>query len=230
MPRTHTPHLRGGRAGARSAVLVLHGGREHGTSPTSPIQSSYLRMLDFYAALRRQKDDAAVYMLRFRVRGWNAGGEPDPVADARWALDRIGERQPGAPIALLGHSMGGRAAVAVADDPRVVGVCALAPWLPDGEPLPDSGTRVRFAMAHGTSDTMTSAPLSLRYAERLREAGAEVARFELPGGKHALLDQPGVWRRFAVHTTLGLAGDRPLPDAVAEAFNTPLNQRLVRIP
>ena len=133
------------------------------------------------------------------------------MADARWALDRISAQLPGAPIALLGHSMGGRTAFAVADDPRVVGVCGLAPWLPDGEPLPPADSDARFVIAHGTADPTTSAPLSLAYAERLRAQGAAVARFELPDAKHALLDKPRLWRRFAVRTTLGLVGDRPAP-------------------
>ena len=49
-----TPYLRGGRGdGATRAVLVLHGGREHGRMPTSSRQLAYLRMLDLYWALRR---------------------------------------------------------------------------------------------------------------------------------------------------------------------------------
>ena len=216
------PHLRGGTLGpgAESAVLVLHGGRERSTMETSPFQLSYLRMLDMYAGLRRHSRSCAVYLLRYRVRGWNpGGGVPDPVVDARWALDQISDRHPALPIALLGHSMGARTAFAVADHPRVVGICALAPWLPQHEPLPPVRDDVRYVIAHGTSDRMTSAPLSKMYAMRLRAAGSQVARFEFEGGKHALLDQPALWHQFAVRTTLGLAGDRPLPAAIAAALD-----------
>lgn len=200
--------------------MVFHGGREHGHQATSPFQSSYLRMLDFYLGLRQSSRTAAVYLVRFRVRGWNPGqAVPDPVADARYVLDEVATRHPGAPIALLGHSMGGRTAFAVADHPAVVGVCGLAPWLPDGEPLPGRIEGTRFVLAHGTSDSMTSAPLSLRYAQRLHAAGGAVARFELPGAKHALLDRPALWHRFAVSTTLGLVGDAPLPPPVAAALD-----------
>lgn len=217
MSGTDGPHLRGGKRGAERAVLVLHGGREYSLTPTSSFQSPYLRMLDFYLSLRlRASSDTAVYLLRFRVRGWNPErAVPDPVTDARWALNRISAELPGVPIALLGHSMGGRTAFAVAEDPRVVGVCGLAPWLPVGEPLPPSDSTARFVIAHGTADPTTSAPLSLAYAERLRAQGNQVARFELPDAKHALLDKPRLWRRFATRTTLGLVGDGPLPDSVA---------------
>jgi dienelactone hydrolase len=221
MPTLPEPKLRGGRAGARRAVLILHGGREHGLMPTSSRQSPYLRMLDFYLALKlRKASDTAVYLLRYRVRGWNPERHvPDPVADARWALDRISAELPGAPIAILGHSMGGRTAFAIAEDPRVIGVCALAPWLPEGEPLPPADSRARFVIAHGTADPTTSARLSLDYALRLRAQGSAVARFELLDAKHALLDKPRLWRRFAVRATLGLVGDRPMPPSVERQFD-----------
>jgi alpha-beta hydrolase superfamily lysophospholipase len=229
--------LRGGAPrhvdSVRSAVLVLHGGREHSRQPTSSRQLAVLRMVDMYAGLRRQSIAAAVYLLRHRVRGWNPGApspqEPDPVRDARWALAQIRSRYGALPIVLLGHSMGGRTAFAVADDPNVVGVCALAPWLPPGEPLLRARPDQRFVIAHGTSDRMTSAPASLQYAERLRAAGTHVARFELAGAGHALLDRPWLWHRFAVDVSLGLAGDRGLPPGVEAAF-TPRAAGSLRLP
>jgi acetyl esterase/lipase len=221
MTDTHSISLRGGREGASCAVLILHGGRERSQLPTTPWQLSYIRMLDMYAGLRKASKGCAVYLLRYRMRGWNAdGGEPDPVCDARWALDRIAHDHPGAPVSLLGHSMGGRTAFAVADHPSVVGVCGLAPWLPADEPIARVRPEQRFVLAHGTGDRMTSGPLSLAYAARLRAAGAATARFELEGAKHAMLNQPSLWRRFAVATTLGLVGDRPLPDGVARALSS----------
>ena len=45
-----------------------------------------------------------------RVRGWN-GAQRSPVADVEQALDELAARFPGVPIALVGHSMGGRAAM-----------------------------------------------------------------------------------------------------------------------
>lgn len=202
-------------------MLILHGGQEESRSPTSPFQSSYVRMLDFYWGLRKASQHSAVYLLRFRRRGWNATfGTPDPIVDARWALHELERRHPAAPVAILGHSMGGRTAFAVAVHPNVVGICALAPWLPENEPLPPARTAQRLVIAHGTSDRLTSALLSRAYAQRLREAGQSVARFELPGGRHALLDRPTLWHAFAVRTTLGLVGDRPLPPRVASGLTS----------
>lgn len=219
-PMGTTAELRGGRRDARSAVLVLHGGQEHNSAPTSQRQLSYLRMLDMYAGLRRAARHCAVYLLRHGVRGWNAiNGAGAPVAEAWDALETITTRHPGAPVALLGHSMGGRTAFAVAGHPGVVGVCALAPWLPESEPLPTFGPSAHFVLAHGTGDRTTSPLLSLQYADRLQARGATVARFELEPGDHALLRSAPLWHRFAVRTTLGLVGNRQLPAGVAAALH-----------
>ena len=216
-----TPILRGGRRGrVDSAVLVLHGGQEESLSPTGRLQSSYLRMIDFYLGLRQRSRRSAVYLLRYRARGWNARyGPPAPVTDARGALERIVGRHPDVPVALLGHSMGGRVAVSLSSHPAVAGVCALAPWLPPGEPLPATPGTARFVLAHGTADRVTSPAASTAYAERLRATGTPAARFELLRGDHALLEQALLWHRFAVLTTLGLAGERPLPLGVAQALD-----------
>ena len=213
-----SPSLRGGSRRASlvsSAILVLHGGRERDHSATRPWQPAYLRMLDLYAGLRAGSRNCAVYLLRHGVRGWNAeDSEPSPVNDARWALARITAAHPEARIALLGHSMGGRTAMAVASTPRVVGVCALAPWLPAGEPLPKPDPSRRFVIAHGTADRTTSPVESLDFARRLRDRGDQVAYVEQPGGRHALVDEFWDWHRFAVRTSLGLVGDRPPPDVL----------------
>lgn len=201
--------------------------------PTASNQLSLLRMVDMYVGLRRRSRTAAVYLLRHRVRGWNpdASGraEPDPVVDARWALDQVTNRHGDVPVALLGHSMGGRTSFAVAADRRVVGVCALAPWLPDGEPLQVARAGQRFVLAHGTADAMASAPASLRYATRLRAAGAAVVRFELAGAKHSMLNHPALWHRFAVTVSLGLVGDGPLPTPIIAALRRP-NPENLRLP
>ncbi|MGI8700727.1 MAG: alpha/beta hydrolase [Nocardioidaceae bacterium] len=229
MPGAGSAFLRGSptsRAGTvAAAVLVLHGGRELSTQATAPRQAAVVRMLDMYVGLRRHSRGAAVYLLRYRLRGWNAdpGGasEPAPVVDVRWALAEIAGRHGDVPVALLGHSMGGRTAFAVADDPRVVGVCALAPWLPGGEPLPAVRADQRFVIAHGTADRTTSAAGSLSYAQRLRDHGASVARLELTGGRHALLESARLWHRLAVDVSLGLTGDGALPAGVARALTEP---------
>ena len=54
---------------------------------------------------------------------------PAPSPDTRLALEQIAAKYPGVPIGLLGHSMGGRVALHLADDERVSAIVALAPWV-----------------------------------------------------------------------------------------------------
>lgn len=193
----------------RAVALVLHGGAEAGLSGVRLWNTAYLRMVPLAKAVHRAgaRHGVEVRLLRNRVRGWN---EPalHPVVDARWALARIRRERPEAPVFLLGHSMGGRVALRVADDPTVTAVCALAPWTPDGEPVePVTGRTV--VIAHGTRDRITSPTDSYRYAQRARHNAGRLARFELLLEGHAMLQRPGAWNRLVSEFTLDAAGVSP---------------------
>ena len=57
-------------------------------------------------------------------RGWQSG--TTPVDDVRWALGRVRERWGSdVPVALVGHSLGGRAALLAATEPQVRSVVAM---------------------------------------------------------------------------------------------------------
>lgn len=201
---------------ANGLVMVLHGGRSRGYGRAHRGRLAYRRMLPFGRALRRagRPGGLAVWMLRYRVRGWNAP-DLDPVRDARWALDQVRERHGDVPVVLVGHSMGGRAALRVADDPSVVGVCALAPWIEDGEPVAQLAGR-SLLIAHGDRERMTDPVKSYRYAVAARRVAARVARFDVLGDGHAMLRRAGDWTDLVCRYTLGELGMSP-PDAEIEA-------------
>ena len=104
----------------------------------------------------------AVYVLRYRVRGWNAPAR-DALLDARWATAALAERHPGVPVVLLGHSMGGRAALGAAGAPNVAAVCALAPWLDGSDPVAQLAGRT-VLIAHGDRERYTDPAASYAYA------------------------------------------------------------------
>jgi dienelactone hydrolase len=186
----------------RAVVLVLHGGEESSLDLAHRLRPAYLRMLPFAVDLHRggRRRGVAVWLLCYRYRGWN---KPDlhPVADARWALAEIRRAHPDAPVALVGHSMGGRVALRVADEPGVVAVCALAPWTTEKDHVDQlAGTHV--LIAHGDLDRTTKPADSRAYAERARQAGATVSLLDIRGDGHAMLRRARVWtllvRRFVL--------------------------------
>ena len=122
----------------RAAVLVLHGGKAESRGPVEPRQLTVRRMQPFVRSISSLGGDLAVGQIRYRYRGWNEAAA-DAVADVEFALVAIGERYGPVPVVLVGHSMGGRAALQAAGHSRVRGVVALAPWLPDTDPVEQFG-------------------------------------------------------------------------------------------
>ncbi|PWS52979.1 alpha/beta hydrolase, partial [Streptomyces sp. FT05W] len=90
-------------------VLLLPDGESD--SRRRPSALSYAVRLPFARSLARagQEDGLAVHVVRYRTRGWNA--DADPAADARWAADEVVRRYGDVPVCLVGHGMGGRAAL-----------------------------------------------------------------------------------------------------------------------
>ena len=83
----------------------------------SPTQLSVLRMVPIARALARAfPKRLAVFRLLNAVRGWDT--RHTPVRDVSWAIERLGERyKKDLPIGLVGHSLGGRAALLSAGSP-----------------------------------------------------------------------------------------------------------------
>ena len=179
----------------RGVVLLLHGGAVSGRQRVRWSGIAVLRMMPFALALtRRAGDDLAVLRLKYRVRGWN-GADRNPLVDAAWALARIRDTWPGLPIAIVGHSMGGRVALQLGRDPDVAAVVALAPWIEGATPRPAVGTRV--LLVHGTRDGITDPRRTATLAVRLRDNGIDVRHLEVQGGDHPMLRQAGLWHDTA---------------------------------
>lgn len=187
-------------------VLVLHGGRVRSTEPAQTGHLSAARMRPFARAIARRMPDATVLMLQYRFRGWN-GADRSPVADARWALDRIRDRYGDVPVVLVGHSMGGRTAAAVADDPSVDTIVALAPWWPEGTEADTLRPGQHLQVLHGRLDRWTSPRLSLLATQRAAERGVDARWLSMGMAGHFMLMRPWVWTRRVV-AAVGAAAAR----------------------
>ena len=213
---THTPHLRFtvDDAQAKAVVLLLHGGSPHSFAPVDAFTGGVLRMIPFgRSVIRAGSGRIALASLRYAVRGWN-GERESPLPDARWALDQIGERFGDLPVGLVGHSMGGRVALRVANHERVRSVAALAPWLPKGELIPSMNGRI-VLLAHGSIDRTTDPRETFELARRLSAEGIEVEQHEFIGGRHSMLFPARPWHdmvaEFMVRTLLPPTHDSGSP-------------------
>ncbi|MEV1025995.1 alpha/beta fold hydrolase [Streptomyces sp. NPDC050264] len=186
-----------GGADPRSAVLVLHGGREAGREPARAWQPAALRMRPFLTAVSHAVPHHRLLVgsVRYRYRGWN-GAAADPLRDTEDALAELARRVGDIPVVLLGHSMGGRAALRAAGAPHVRGVVALAPWCPDGEPTDHLRDRTAIVV-HGDQDRITDPRASTAMMGRARAQGARTATLVVAGGDHAMLRRGRVWHRTA---------------------------------
>ena len=205
---THVPRR------AEAIALVLHGGasREHGAA-VSPTQLSVLRMLPVAGRLARAgRGRLAVFRLLNSTRGWDTAHTP--VDDARWALDQVEERLGRRlPTALVGHSLGGRAAILAGDADGVESVVALNPWVYPSDTVDLTGRRV--LVAHGTDDRIADPGRARTVAAALTRTARSVGVVDVEGARHAMLRRGGVFERLAADfvraTLLGDDVSAPVP-------------------
>lgn len=188
----------------QAVVVVLHGGGSRGDGVhVSPTQLSVLRMWPLAARIARAgRGRLAVVRLLNSYRGWNA--QHTPVHDVSWALGELQARYGGLPVGLVGHSLGGRAALLAAGDEQVRSVVALNPWLyPHEDPVP---TTAEVLVVHGLRDRVAPPSRSLAYVDHLARTGTHPAYLAVRDGKHAMLRHGRTFDRsaadFAVTTLL----------------------------
>jgi dienelactone hydrolase len=178
-----------------------------------------LRLIPVAWAIAAYIPTAAVYRLQFSVRGWNGDGAA-VLGDARWAIDQIAAAHPGLPIAVVGHSLGGRVAMHVVGSSsstaaaggasRVVGAVGLAPWVEPNDPV-DLLRGVPLAVVHGSRDRIVPEPSTRAWLARAARAGARIDSTLIDGAGHAMLRYFRRWHRLAADgvSTVLTAAEQP---------------------
>lgn len=193
-----------------AAVLVLHGGgSRRGNVMVSPAQLSVLRMLPIARRVARAgRGRLAVFRLLNSHRGWATAHTP--VDDALWALDQLRERfGREIPTCLIGHSLGGRAALLAGTATGVRSVVALAPFVyPEDSSTDLTGRQV--LVVDGSQDRIAKPELSAAIAKVL-ERTADVGHVRIVGGKHSMIRHhrvfDGLAADFATATMLGISSN-----------------------
>ena len=185
-------------ASAEGVVLLLHGGASRGEGVrVGPTQLSVVRMIaTARACARTARGRLAVYRLLNTYRGWDA--TRSPVADCDWAIDEVAARYGSVPVGLVGHSLGGRAALVAGDNPAVGSVAVLNPWLYPRDDPDLSGRSVLFV--HGGQDRVASIEKAETVARRLTRR-TSVGFIRIPDGKHAMLRHGSAYDRYAASFT-----------------------------
>lgn len=187
-------------------VLVLHGGASRPGSPAvSPTQLSVLRMVPIAGRIARAgRGRLEVHRLLNSARGWDA--THTPVDDVAWALDRVRRERPGLPVALVGHSLGGRAALLAGDRDGVRAVVALNPWIHPSDRVDLAGREV--LVVHGLQDRIALPERAHALVQRLQRT-TDVEWRTVPEGRHAMLRNAVAFERPAAAFVLAaLLGQR----------------------
>lgn len=162
------------------AVVCVNGGQ------AAEVQGTWSASLEWLVRrLARRFPELRFGEVRYRVKSWSRLDLC--VEDARAAIRECGARA----TLLLGFSMGGAVAAGAADEPSVVTVVGLAPWLPDRLDLGGLRGR-RLAVVHGSLDRPlpgvpgVGAAMSRRAVERARRSGVEATHTVLSGALHGV--------------------------------------------
>lgn len=194
-------------------VVVLHGGASRGQQvAVSPTQLSVLRMVPVALRIAHAGGSRlAVHRLLNSHRGWETSATP--VTDVAWALDRVADQHGDVPVALVGHSLGGRAALMAGDHPRVASVVALNPWVLPTDRVDLAGRRV--LVVHGTDDRVAAPSRSAELVRRL-STSTSVGYISVAGARHAMLRHGRTFEAYAAEfVTATLLDTAPRTDAVA---------------
>jgi pimeloyl-ACP methyl ester carboxylesterase len=188
-----------------AVVLLLHGGREAAVERPGLWNPPALRLRTFVGGIGRAVPEAVVCRVRYRHRGWN-GDRADAARDAEAALEWLVAEFGTLPAVLVGHSMGGRAALRTGGHPAVRGVIGLAPWCPTEDPVVQLAGR-QVALLHSDQDTVTAPEASWRCVERAGAAGAAAFGVEIGGSDHAMLRRGVVWQELTARLVRRMLGE-----------------------
>ncbi len=206
-----------------------HGGTAQPGPPKDRALSRWCACGAFERYVRDELDGRGVEtaLVRYRVAGWN-GEAADAYQDVQWSIEQLrAELGKDVPVVLVGHSMGGRAALKAGGDPQVT---ASARWRVDppgraghAAARPDRGDPARLGRPLGACEALGRLR-GARAARRCAGGPLHAARWPLHAAGVAQVARLRPRRRARRHRTrndAGRRGERP-PAAEPEGLAVPL--------
>jgi alpha-beta hydrolase superfamily lysophospholipase len=139
------------------------------------------------------------------------------VMDLAWALEEVTSQHGALPVALVGHSLGARAALLGGSDPQVRSVVALNPWVTPTDRADLRGARV--LVVHGIDDRIALPSRSADFVHRL-PATTQVGYVAVPGARHAMLRHGRTFETYAAEfVTATLLGVPVRSEALAAVLD-----------
>ncbi len=207
-------------------VLLLPSGDQVSRRRPSPLlATASVRALGRRLVRAGRDEGLAAHVVHYRYRGWN-GSEAHLARDAAWAADETVRRYGDVPVCLVGHGMGGRAALRAGGHEAVNSAVAIAPWLPEEdvaappEPVKQLVGR-RVLIVHGTNDERSDPELSFRLAARAKKANRDVCRFEVHSDGHALHHYRDEVAALTEDFVLGRCSAAPCPGRCGTRWRRP---------
>jgi dienelactone hydrolase len=164
----------------RYAVVCVNGGQAREVDGTWSASIEWL-----VARLSTRLPEIAFAEVRYRVKSWKRLDWC--FEDARAAVREVRAQR----TMLLGFSMGGAVSIGIADEPGVVGVLGLAPWIPAQLDVSRLHGK-RFTVFHGALDRWlpgvpgVSAGHSRKGFERAHARGADGRYVLIRGAVHGI--------------------------------------------
>lgn len=189
-------YVEGEPEASAGVVVLLHGANEALNPHPAWLDPAYLRMPSLRRVLRRAtKRQVAVAQIYHAGGGWDIHGRRGP-DDARHAFGLVRERFPGLPLCVVAHSSGGCVALRAGDDPDIVSIVALAPYVSPHERADHLAGR-DLLVVHGDRDHVASFPLSEDLVARINESGGTARFVRMPAAGHFMVRGAKLWHSLA---------------------------------
>ncbi len=194
--RPRIQYVEGDPARSAGVVVLLHGANDALQPHPAWLDPAYLRMPALRRVIRRAcQRKLVVAQIYHAGGGWDLHSRAAE-EDGRYAFELVRRRFPGLPLCVVAHSSGGCAALRAGDDPGIVSIAALAPYVSPHDRADHLAGR-DLLVVHGDQDHVASFQLSRELVERVNQSGGRARFVAMPAAGHFMVRGAKLWHSLA---------------------------------